>query len=127
VAETPAAATTPAASATAAEPDGQVSNAAAAPPSAPQTEGAAAKPAPTVWEDKSLTKDEVKQLLAQGYRPLNRDGQIYYCKRETVLGSRFETLNCRTGEQAKARARDGQDMTSKLQRPSGCRAGAVSC
>jgi hypothetical protein len=124
VAETPPATTTPAA-----EPAGQVDNAAtaAAHPGGPQTEAAAAKPSAPVWEDKTLTSNEVKQLLAQGYRPLNRDGQIYYCRRETVLGSHFETLNCRTGEQAKARARDGQDMTSKLQRSGGCRADGPSC
>jgi len=73
------------------------------------TAALSAKPKPVVLEDRTLTQEEVKQLLAQGYQPLNRDGQIYYCRRETETGSRFAKLQCRTGEQAKQRARDGTD------------------
>jgi hypothetical protein len=95
--------------------------------SATTASATAAKPAPTVLEDKTLTQDEVKQILAQGYRPMNRDGQLYYCRRESELGSRFESLRCRTAEQAKDLTRNGRDMLDKLQRPSGCRANGAAC
>jgi len=92
-------------------------------PSAPAADSSA-KPKPVVLEDKTLTEQEVKQLLAQGYRPLTRDGQLYYCRRETETGSRFANLQCRTGEQAKQRTQDGNDWLSKVQKPGeGCRAG----
>jgi hypothetical protein len=94
--------------------------------SAPTT-ASSAKPNPVVLEDKTLTQEEVKQLLAQGYRPLNRDGQLYYCRRETELGSRFAKLHCRTGEQAKQRAEDGKDWLNKVQTPSGCRPNGPTC
>ena len=95
-------------------------------PSAP-TADSSAKPKPVVLEDKTLTEQEVKQLLAQGYRPLTRDGQLYYCRRETETGSRFANLQCRTGEQAKQRTQDGNDWLSKVQKPSGCRANGPAC
>lgn len=123
------------------------SSSAAAPPSstpAPTEQAAAATPAttvstsaltasssskakPVVLEDKALTQEDVKQLLAQGYRPLNRNGQIYYCRSETETGSRFATLQCRTGERAKQRARDGADWLNKVQRPGGCRPEGPAC
>ena len=94
--------------------------------SAPTT-ASSAKPNPVVLEDKTLTEQEVKQLLAQGYRPLNRDGQLYYCRRETELGSRLARLHCRTGEQAKQRTEDGRDWLNKVQAPSGCRPNGPAC
>ena len=95
-------------------------------PSAP-TAASSAKPKPVVLEDKTLTQEEVKQLLAQGYRPLNRDGQLYYCRRETETGSRFANLQCRTGEQAKQRAQDGTDWLKNVQKPGSCRPNGPAC
>ena len=109
------------------EPDAKATGASSATTTSAEASTAAAKPTRIVLDDKTLTQSEVKQLLAQGYKPVSRGGEIYYCRRETQLGSRFANLNCRTGERAKERARNGQDMLSKQQRPSGCRANAPAC
>src|SRR6202012_5058428 len=52
-------------------------------------------------EDKTLTNDEVKKLFAQGYKPTSRNGEVYYCRKEGTLGTRFETTTCRTAQQMK--------------------------
>ncbi len=97
---------------------------------APATDPAAtpaAKPAVKVLEDKTLTNEEVRQLLAQNYRPLSRDGRIYYCRREQHLGTRFATLTCRTADEMKEIARESKDMTAAKQKSSGCTSQGPSC
>ena len=39
-----------------------------------------------VLVDKTMTDAQVKQLLAKGYRPQARGGEVFYCRREQVLG-----------------------------------------
>ncbi|MBV8852721.1 MAG: hypothetical protein JOY91_04935 [Sinobacteraceae bacterium] len=86
-----------------------------------------AKPGVKVLEDKTLTNEEVKQLLAQNYRPMSRGGQIYYCRSEQRLGSRFATMTCRTAGQMKDVARESKDLTAAKQKSSGCAAQKTSC
>jgi hypothetical protein len=53
----------------------------------------------TVLVDKTVTDAQVKQLLAQGYKPQASGDSVWYCHREQVLGTHFETRVCRTAEQ----------------------------
>ena len=94
------------------EPDAKATGASSATTTSAEASAAAAKPTRIVLGDKTLTQNEVKQLLAQGYKPVSRGGEIYYCRRETQLGSRFTNLNCRTGQRVKERTQDSQDMLS---------------
>ena len=93
------------------------------------TGAAASKPTRIVLDDKTLTNDEVKQLLAEGYKPVGRNGEVYYCRREQRTGSRFATTSCKTADQIKQTARDSKDMLSTQQAVGGCRGGAnaTSC
>ncbi len=100
---------------------------AAGAPATDPAAAAAAKPAIKVLEDKTLTNDEVRQLLAQNYRPLSRDGQIYYCRREQHLGSRFTSLTCRTADEMKEIARESKDMAAAKQKSSGCASQGPAC
>src|SRR5262249_23476732 len=68
----------------------------------------------------SLTEQERKNLYALGYRPMNRGSEIFYCRKEVQLGSRFETTACRTGEQLKQDTELGQKITGDYQRPGFC-------
>ena len=90
---------------------------------------AASNPTRIVLDDKTLTNDEVKQLLAEGYKPVGRNGEVYYCRREQRTGSRFATTSCKTADQIKQTARDSKDMLSTQQAVGGCRGGAnaTSC
>lgn len=106
----------------------------APPPAATTTatapDGTAATPAKTnrvVLEDKDLTNDEIKALFAQGYKPMSRDGKVYYCRQEMKTGSRFGTTVCKTAEQMKQLTQDSKDLVNSTQRGGGCRANAGGC
>jgi hypothetical protein len=71
-------------------------------------------------EDKTLTNDEIKALFEQGYKPSSRNGEVYYCRREAQLGTRFETTICRTAQQMKQYEQDSKDLVADKQKSSGC-------
>jgi hypothetical protein len=105
-----------------------------APPAATTTatapDGTAATPAGTnriVLEDRTLTNDEIKALFAQGYKPMSRDGKVYYCHQETKTGSRFATTTCKTAEQMKRLTQDSKDLINSTQRTGACRSNAAGC
>jgi hypothetical protein len=102
------------------------------------TIGATAKPVPPpaatptrtnriVLEDKTLTNDEIKALFAQGYKPMSRDGRVYYCHQEMKTGSRFSTTTCKTAEQMKQLTQDSKDLINSSQRTGECRSNAMGC
>lgn len=78
-------------------------------------------------EDKTLTNDEIKALFAQGYKPMSREGKVYYCRQETKTGSRFGTTTCRTAEQIKQLTQDSKDIVNSTQRTGGCRSNGAGC
>jgi len=96
---------------------------AADPPPATDKPAAAASPPRIVLEDKTLTNDEIRQLFAQGYKPVSRDGEVYYCRREAEIGSRIATMHCKTAEQMKQITRDSKDLLGARQKTGGCGAG----
>jgi len=111
--------------------------AAARPPASPAAtttatapDGTAATPVKTdriVLEDKTLTNDEIKALFAQGYKPIGRDGKVFYCRQEMKTGSRFSTMTCKTAEQMKQLTQDSKDMINDVQKTGGCRSLAAGC
>ena len=112
----PAPAGTPVAGATA-------SNAAATPAATPtKSESApAAPPAGTTAQTsktQDLTADE-KNLLSHGYKLETRGGQRFFCRSETLVGSRFPTKTCRTAEQMAVIRQNSKDYMNDVQRSSG--------
>jgi hypothetical protein len=102
--------------------------AAAAPAPAPgDTTGAAPKTTRLYLEDKTLTNEEVKRLFEQGYKPTSRNGEVYYCRREQSLGTRFEKMTCRTADQLKQLEKDSKELLTEKQRPSGCTSQGPGC
>jgi hypothetical protein len=73
----------------------------------------------TVLIDKTLTNSQVKQLLAKGYKPQGRGDNVYYCRREQEMGSRFEHKVCKTADQITRDELDGQEMTQNAQKGMG--------
>jgi hypothetical protein len=122
------AAAAPASNPSPVEPDSNAaaSTATSATPQSTSTDAtaAASKPTRIVLDDKTLTNDEVKQLFAQGYKPVSRGGEVYYCRHEQRTGSRFATTSCKTADQIKQTARDSKDMLTTQQAVGGCRGGA---
>jgi len=80
-----------------------------------------------VLEDKDLTNEEIKALFAQGYKPMSRDGKVYYCRQEMKTGSRFSTPICKTAEQMKQLTQDSKDLANTSQKIGGCRANSAAC
>jgi len=91
-------------------------------PSEPASPPAAAPSNPNrvVLEDKTLTNEEVRQLLAQGYKPVGRSGEVYYCRREQIVGSLIAAMSCKTADQMKQLTQESKDMLAAKQKPSGC-------
>jgi hypothetical protein len=77
----------------------------------------------TVLVDKTLTNAQVKQLLAKGYKPQGRGDEVYYCRREQELGSRFEHKVCKTADQIMRDELDAQEMTGNVQKGMGSPSG----
>jgi hypothetical protein len=50
------------------------------------------KPAKVVLVDDTVTAEQLKQILAEGYKPESqaRGNEVLYCRRERPLGTRFE-------------------------------------
>jgi hypothetical protein len=83
----------------------------------------APQPTRIVLEDKSLTNEEVRQIFAMGYKPVERHGEVYYCRREVTTGSRFDEMTCRTGDEVKRLTQASKDALTGLQGVGGCKSG----
>jgi hypothetical protein len=113
----PAPAQTPAAQIPAVPADAASPTAAQAPaPSAPSSAGDV-KPA----SDKSevvvvaATDAEIKQMRSRGYKPVNRNGTLVFCRDEGELGSHFQRTRCSTLKQLKDAEQTGKEYVNSLQ------------
>jgi hypothetical protein len=52
--------------------------------------------APVVLVDNVVNDQQLKQILALGYRPEGHGDKVLYCRREATAGTRFKTKTCRT-------------------------------
>jgi hypothetical protein len=70
-----------------------------------------------------VTPDQAKTLRSAGYKSsVQRDGQVYYCRYEAQLGSRFETKMCDTAENIMLSIANSKDAVNQMQRtPTGTR------
>lgn len=59
---------------------------------------------------------KIKQTGAYGYKPeTTKAGEVLYCKRETPIGTHFETKQCRTFEQLRDEALRGKEYLEQMQ------------
>jgi hypothetical protein len=56
-----------------------------------------------------------KRLRAMGYKPMNTNGTIRYCKSEPQLGSRFEHQVCGTPEELDFAEQQGKETVRQIQ------------
>jgi hypothetical protein len=81
--------------------------------------GTAAAPAPTA--DKSevvnvaATEAEIKKMRGRGYKPVNRNGTLVFCREENEIGSHFPRTHCSTLKQLKDAELSGKDYVNSLQ------------
>jgi len=102
-------------------------------PQAPQTKVAAATPAPPAAP---VQAEPAQQAAAQqgtneafkppgGYRMKKRGAETVYCKKDTILGSRFPEEFCYTEQQLKEIAQRGEDQRLNKDKISGICGGAT--
>jgi hypothetical protein len=59
---------------------------------------------------------ELKRLKAAGYQPETHGGEIWFCRKEAVIGTRLEKKVCNTADQLLRQEADARQMTDHLQR-----------
>lgn len=71
--------------------------------------------------DDTVTDAQLKQILKKGYKPESqaRGNEVYYCRSESELGSRFEMKVCRTATRILEEEQQGKDVTTDVQRTGG--------
>jgi len=77
-----------------------------------------------VLVDDTVTDAQLKQILRKGYEPERqaRGNEVYYCRSERELGSRFETKVCRTAARILQEEQLGKDATTNVERTGGNKA-----
>jgi hypothetical protein len=110
-AASPSAPATPAAPAPAAVPVP-----AAQAPTAATATAASTTPASTTAAPEANDAALKKRLLSAGYRPEMRNGEKKWCRRETALGSRFETKVCGTAQTLTELTQSSKEMLEEGQR-----------
>jgi hypothetical protein len=58
----------------------------------------------------------LKKLRAAGYKPEMHGKEVLFCRKEPVVGSRFEKKVCNTAEQLDAQMTNGRDAVETAQR-----------
>lgn len=73
--------------------------------------------------DDTVTDAQLKQILNKGYKPESqaRDNEVYYCRSERELGTRFETTICRTAARILEEEQRGKETTTNLEQTGGNR------
>jgi hypothetical protein len=83
------------------------------------------RPGRKVLVDDTVTDAQLKRILNKGYKPESqaRGNEVYYCRSERELGSRFERKICRTAARILEEEQQGKEETTNLERTGGNRLG----
>jgi hypothetical protein len=85
-----------------------------APPAA-ETQAKADAEAKAKADAEAKAKAVDKRLRAQGYKPINHNGTLRYCRGEQAIGSRFETQVCGTPEELDFAQQNGKETVQRIQ------------
>jgi hypothetical protein len=70
-------------------------------------------PAPAAPASDAAGREVNHALVAQGYKPTNYRGQLFYCRKEKLTGSQFTQRVCITEQEAALQERIAQDEMTK--------------
>jgi hypothetical protein len=65
--------------------------------------------------DKAATEAQIKQMRARGYKPVNRNGILVYCRSEGQIGTHFEKQRCNTMDELKNAELTGKEYVNSIQ------------
>ena len=118
----PPAAQPPAAQTTAVPSPAAQTTAPSAPSSAADAKAAPGTPAaPAPKADKSevvnvaVTEAQIKQMRGRGYKPVNRNGTLVFCRDEGEIGTHFQRTRCSTLDQLKQAELSGKEYVKSIQ------------
>jgi hypothetical protein len=63
----------------------------------------------------AATEALIKKMRGRGYKPINRNGILVFCRSEGQLGSHFERTRCNTLDELKNAELTGQEYTKQIQ------------
>jgi hypothetical protein len=89
--------------------------AAAAVAPTPPTAGVDTKPEAAAAAAKAATDAEIKTMRSRGYKPVNRNGTLVYCRAEGQIGTHFQQERCSTMDQLKQAELSGKDYVKSIQ------------
>jgi hypothetical protein len=84
-------------------------------PTAAETQAKADTEAKAKADAEAKAKAVDKRLRAQGYKPINHNGTLRYCRGEQAIGSRFETQVCGTPEELDFAQQNGKETVQRIQ------------
>lgn len=116
--QTPASQPVAQAAVTQATPNAQAApapGAAPAPAAAAQVAATVAKVDKSEIVDKAATDAQIKQMRARGYKPVNRNGILVYCRSEGQIGTHFEKQRCNTMDELKNAELTGKEYVNSIQ------------
>jgi hypothetical protein len=91
----------------------------ASPGDAKPAPGAPAAPAPKADTSEvvnvAATEAEIKQMRGRGYKPVNRNGTLVFCRDEGEIGTHFQRTHCSTLKQLKDAELSGKEYVNSLQ------------
>jgi len=65
--------------------------------------------------DVAATDALIKKMRGRGYKPVNRNGILVFCRSEGQLGSHFERTRCNTLDELKDAELTGREYTKQIQ------------
>jgi hypothetical protein len=61
------------------------------------------------------TEAQIKQMRGRGYKPVNRNGILVYCRSEGQIGTHFEKQRCSTMDELKNAELTGKEYVNSIQ------------
>jgi hypothetical protein len=65
--------------------------------------------------DKVATEALIKTMRARGYKPVNRNGTLVFCRAEGELGTHFQRTRCNTLDELKQAELTGKEYVNSIQ------------
>jgi hypothetical protein len=63
----------------------------------------------------AATEAEIKQMRGRGYKPVNRNGTLVFCRDEGEIGTHFQRTHCSTLDQLKQAELSGKEYVNSIQ------------
>ena len=63
----------------------------------------------------AATEAEIKQMRGRGYKPVNRNGTLVFCRDEGEIGTHFQRTRCSTLDQLKQAELSGKEYVNSIQ------------